>query len=163
MKYQMAMDTASRGYFMSNMLEEAMKLIENLTASDSNRSSDYDRRVNPTWVSDKIIEELNAKVYILMRAEKKSVNLLESDEFNDEEDQTEEINFLGGQGNYQNRGVNPNFRTILTCPTATLMLRILEISFIHLGVLKTNGTSTTMPVTVKWDSILNLEMLVQWI
>ena len=45
-----------------------------------------------------------------MRAQKRSVNLLESYEFNDEEDQTEEINFLGGQGNYQNRGFNPNFR-----------------------------------------------------
>ena len=102
MKYQMAMDTASRGDFMSNTLEEAMELIENLAVSNSNRSSDYDRRVNPTRVSDKIIEELNAKVDILMRAQKRSVNLLESDEFNDEEDQTEEINFLGGQGNYQN-------------------------------------------------------------
>ena len=95
---------------MSNTLEEAMELIENLAASDSNRSFDYDRRVNPTQVSDKIIEELNAKVDILMRAQKRSVNLLESDEFKDEKDQTEEINFLDEQGNYQNWDFNPNFR-----------------------------------------------------
>ena len=35
------------------------------------------------------------------------MNLLESNEFNDEEEQTEETNFLGGQGNYQNKGFNP--------------------------------------------------------
>ena len=38
-----------------------------------------------------------------------------------------------------------------------------EISFIHLRVLKIKGTSKTMPVMVKWDSILNPETLVQWI
>ena len=74
MKYQMAMDTASRGDFMSNTVEEAMKLIENLAASDSNRSSDYDRRVNPTQVSDKIIEELIAKV--ADERSKRSINLM---------------------------------------------------------------------------------------
>ena len=52
--------------------------------------------------------------------------------------------------------------TILTSPTAVLMLRTLEISFIHLGVLKTKGTSKTMLVMVKQDSTPNLGMLVPW-
>ena len=52
--------------------------------------------------------------------------------------------------------------TILTCPTKVLMLRTLEISFIHLGVLKTKETSKTTMVMVKQDSTPNLGMLVPW-
>ncbi|KAL1220399.1 hypothetical protein V5N11_006022 [Cardamine amara subsp. amara] len=106
----MALDTASRGDFMSNTLEEAMELIENLAARNSNSCADYDKRVNPTPTSNKAMEELTTKVDMLLKAQKRALNFLENNEFDDEEEQTEEINFLGGKGNYQNRGFNPNFR-----------------------------------------------------
>ncbi|KAL1222314.1 hypothetical protein V5N11_012781 [Cardamine amara subsp. amara] len=106
----MVLDTASRGDFLSNTLEEAMELIENLAASNSNRYPDYDRRVNRTPTSNKAIEDLTAKVDMLFKAQKRAVNFLENNDFDDEEKQTEDINFLGGKENYQNRGFNPNFR-----------------------------------------------------
>ncbi|XP_010463442.1 PREDICTED: uncharacterized protein LOC104744123 [Camelina sativa] len=98
-KYQMALDTASKGDFSTNTANKANALIENLAASNSNHGTDYDRTVRVNAVKTDAIKDLTAKAggYADFGAE----TYLEG---------TEEMNYIGGQGNYQNRGFIQNFR-----------------------------------------------------
>ncbi|KAL1223741.1 hypothetical protein V5N11_029788 [Cardamine amara subsp. amara] len=108
-KYQMALDTARIGDFISNTLEEATELIENFAASNVSCCPDYCRRIK-TLMRNKEMEDLTAKVAMLLKAQRRSVYMIEDHEYEDEVDGTEEINFVGGQGNFQNQDFNQNYR-----------------------------------------------------
>lgn len=74
-KFQMVIDTSNRDDFMSNTLEEASQLIENLSASN--------------WIIAMIMvgnqeglqvvrfDELNAKMNFILKVQQKNVNLSE--------------------------------------------------------------------------------------
>ncbi|XP_010462887.1 PREDICTED: uncharacterized protein LOC104743516 [Camelina sativa] len=116
-KYQMALDTASKGDFSTNTANEANALIENLVASNSNHGTDYDWTVRVNAVETDAIKDLTAKVNLLLKKDQQNVNLCEEHaggyaNFRVETylEGTEEMNYIGGQGNYQNRGFNQNFR-----------------------------------------------------
>ncbi|KAL1197950.1 hypothetical protein V5N11_013638 [Cardamine amara subsp. amara] len=111
-KYQMALDTESRGDVMSNTLEEATELIEILALSNANIFPDYDQRIKAS-ASDREMEDLTAKVDMLLKARRRPLNVIENHAYYDEVDGTKEIHFLGGQGNFQNRGFNENYRNHL--------------------------------------------------
>ncbi|XP_019100934.1 PREDICTED: uncharacterized protein LOC104789646 [Camelina sativa] len=116
-KYQMALDTASKGDFSTNTANEANALIENLAASNSNHGTDYDRTVRVNSVDTDAIKDLTAKVNLLLKRDHQGVNSCEEQtggyaDFGAETYQecAEEVNYIGGQGNFQNRGFNQNFR-----------------------------------------------------
>lgn len=67
--YQMALDTTSRGDFMSNTLEEETEIVENLAASNANHCPNYDRRSKVAGNS-KAIEKLNAKIDMILKAQR---------------------------------------------------------------------------------------------
>lgn len=75
-KYQMALDTSYKGDFMSNTLEEATELIENLAASNANHCLYYDIRTRFS-VSNKAIEDVTAKVDIILKVLRRILNLVE--------------------------------------------------------------------------------------
>ncbi|KAL1208042.1 hypothetical protein V5N11_008188 [Cardamine amara subsp. amara] len=56
------------------------------------------------------MEDLTAKVDMLLKAQRRSVNVIKDHEYEDRVDETEEINFVCGQGNFQNWGFNQNSR-----------------------------------------------------
>ncbi|XP_010490352.1 PREDICTED: uncharacterized protein LOC104768120 [Camelina sativa] len=116
-KYQMALDTASKRDFSTNTANEANALIENLAASNSNHGTDYDRMVRVNAVETDAIKDLTAKVNLLLKRDHQNVNLCEEHaggyvDFGAKTYLmgTEEVNYLGGHGNFQNRGFNQNFR-----------------------------------------------------
>ncbi|XP_010436787.1 PREDICTED: uncharacterized protein LOC104720601 [Camelina sativa] len=116
-KYQMALDTAIKGDFSTNTANEANALIENLAASNSNHGTDYDRTVRVNAVETDAINDLTTKVNLLLKRDHQNVNLCEEQaggyaDFGAETnlEGTEEMNYIGGQGNFQNRGFNQNFR-----------------------------------------------------
>ncbi|CAA7031570.1 unnamed protein product [Microthlaspi erraticum] len=119
-----ALNSASNGDFMTKSKEGAFELIENLAASSSNKNAEYDRTVSTVSVKGsgaeaKKIEELTAKVNLLMKAQQKSVHFVDenddspiSQEFGGEEDEDDqmEVNYVNGQAFAQNRGFNSNYR-----------------------------------------------------
>ncbi|XP_010475339.1 PREDICTED: uncharacterized protein LOC104754767 [Camelina sativa] len=117
-KYQMALDTASRGYFSTNTAAEANLLIENLAASNSNHSHEYDRFVRVvSSVNTYDIKSLTTKVDLLLKRDQQAVNMCDGQTgayqqvgVNSGFEGTEELNYVGGQGNYQNHGFNQNYR-----------------------------------------------------
>ncbi|XP_010474117.1 PREDICTED: uncharacterized protein LOC104753584 [Camelina sativa] len=117
-KYQMALDTASRGDFSTNTAAEANLLIENLAASNSNHSHEYDRSVRVvSSVNTDVIKSLTAKVDLLLKRDQQAVNMCDGQTgayqqvgVNSDFEGTEELNYVGGQGNYQNHGFNQNYR-----------------------------------------------------
>ncbi|CAA7033653.1 unnamed protein product [Microthlaspi erraticum] len=95
---------------MTKSKEGAFELIENLAASSSNKNAEYDRTVSTVSVKGssadaKKIEELTAKVNLLMKAQQKSVHFVDendapiSQEFGGEEDEDDqmEVNYVNGQ------------------------------------------------------------------
>ncbi|XP_010430984.1 PREDICTED: uncharacterized protein LOC104715262 [Camelina sativa] len=113
-KYQMALDTASRGDFSTNTAAEANLLIENLAASNSNYSHEYDRSVRVvSSVNTDVIKSLTAKVDLLLKRDEQAVNMCDGQTgayqqvgVNSGFEGTEELNYVGGQGNYQSHGFN---------------------------------------------------------
>ncbi|CAA7049360.1 unnamed protein product [Microthlaspi erraticum] len=109
---------------MTKSKEGAFELIENLAASSSNKNAEYDRTVSTVSVKGssadaKKIEELTAKVNLLMKAQQKSVHFVDenddapiSQEFGGEEDDDDqmEVNYVNGQPFVPNRGFNSNYR-----------------------------------------------------
>ncbi|XP_010489385.1 PREDICTED: uncharacterized protein LOC104767061 [Camelina sativa] len=106
-RYQMALDTASKGDFSTNTANEANLLIENLAARNSNHGAEYDRSVRVNAVETDAIKDLTAKVNLLLKRDHQSVNMIEEQpvvyaEFgvDTSQDATEEVNYIGGQGNF---------------------------------------------------------------
>ncbi|CAA7032395.1 unnamed protein product [Microthlaspi erraticum] len=108
---------------MTKSKEGAFELIENLAASSSNKNAEYDRTVSTVSVKGsgaeaKKIEELTAKVNLLMKAHRSLFILLTKmmitylQEFGGEEDEDDqmEVNYVNGQAFVQNRGFNSNYR-----------------------------------------------------
>ncbi|CAA7019729.1 unnamed protein product [Microthlaspi erraticum] len=98
--YRNALNAASNGDFMTKSKEGAFELIENLAASSSNKNAEYDRTVSTVSVKGssadaKKIEELTAKVNLLMKAQQKSVHENDdapiSQEFGGEEDDDDQM------------------------------------------------------------------------
>ncbi|XP_019090157.1 PREDICTED: uncharacterized protein LOC109128398 [Camelina sativa] len=117
-KYQMALDTASRGDFSTNTAAEAYLLIENLATSNSNHSHEYDRSVRViSFVNTDVIKSLTAKVDLLLKRDQQAVNMCDGQTcayqqvgVNSGFEGAEELNYVVGQGNYQNHGFNQNYR-----------------------------------------------------
>ncbi|CAA7018816.1 unnamed protein product [Microthlaspi erraticum] len=83
--YRNALNAASNGDFMTKSKEGAFELIENLAASSSNKNAEYDRTVSTVSVKGssadaKKIEELTAKVNLLMKAQQKSVHFVDEND-----------------------------------------------------------------------------------
>ncbi|CAA7019102.1 unnamed protein product [Microthlaspi erraticum] len=122
--YMNALNSASNGDFMTKSKEGAFELIENLAASSSNKNAEYDRTMSTVSVKGsgaeaKKIEELMAKVNLLMKAQQKSVHFVDenddspiSQEFGGEEDEDDqmEVNYVNGQAFAQNHSFNSNYR-----------------------------------------------------
>ncbi|CAA7020500.1 unnamed protein product [Microthlaspi erraticum] len=101
--YRNALNAASNGDFMTKSKEGAFQLIENLAASSSNKNAEYDRTVSTVSVKGstadaKRIEELTAKVNLLMKAQQKSVHFVDenddapiSQEFGGDEDDDDQM------------------------------------------------------------------------
>ncbi|XP_010468672.1 PREDICTED: uncharacterized protein LOC104748776 [Camelina sativa] len=113
----MALDSTSKGDFSTNTANEANALIENLAASNSNHGTDYDRTVWVNAVETDAIKDLTAKGNLLLKRDHQVVNMCEEQaggyaDFGAEtyQEGKEEVNYMGGQGNFQNRGFNQNFR-----------------------------------------------------
>lgn len=70
----MALDTTSKGDFMSNKLEEATELVQNLAANNANHCPNYDKRSKGT-PNTKAIEELNAKMDLILKVQQRSMNM----------------------------------------------------------------------------------------
>ena len=82
--HQNAIDTASSDEFMTKTVEEAYILIDNLSSSQANRRSQLDRLKKNYGSDSQKIEELNANIEMLMKRDRKSVNVVE--------DQSNQIN-----------------------------------------------------------------------
>ncbi|KAL1191721.1 hypothetical protein V5N11_013443 [Cardamine amara subsp. amara] len=54
--------------------------------------------------------DLTMKVDMLLKAQRRPVNVIEDHKYDDGVDGTEEINFVGGHENFQNRGFNQSYR-----------------------------------------------------
>ncbi|KAG7532294.1 F-box domain [Arabidopsis thaliana x Arabidopsis arenosa] len=105
-QYQMALDTASKGDFSTNTVVQATSLIENLARSNSDHAPEYDRSLKVKAVENDALKDLTQKVNLLLAREQQTIKALE--ETFDEDDDQEEVNYIGGQGGY--RGFNPNYR-----------------------------------------------------
>ncbi|KAG7552323.1 Aspartic peptidase domain superfamily [Arabidopsis thaliana x Arabidopsis arenosa] len=110
--------TASNGDFTTNTVQEGRDLIENLPTSNSNASTDFDRTTRSNDSDAKQIAELKGMMNQLLRNQNRAVNACETigngnaeafQEFDDSFNQEEEVNYVGTQGFYQNRGYNNNF------------------------------------------------------
>lgn len=106
--HQNAMDTASSDDFITKTVEEAYILIDNLSSSQANRRSELDRVKKNYGYDSQKIEELNADIEMLMKRDRKSVNVVgdQSDQINqeltaDDSDLQADVKFIGGQGIYQ--------------------------------------------------------------
>ncbi|XP_010430883.1 PREDICTED: uncharacterized protein LOC104715140 [Camelina sativa] len=166
-KYQMALNTASKGDFSSNTANEANALIKNLGASNSNHDTDYDRTVRVNSVETDAIKDLRARVNLLLKRDNQSVNLCEEQaggyaDLGAEtyQEGTEEVNNMGGQGNFQNRGFYENFRNHLICPIGATMSRTPRIRSIHRDLSRATlhrasrtRKKNTTEVNVKIDSM----------
>ncbi|XP_010436767.1 PREDICTED: TBC1 domain family member 5 homolog A-like [Camelina sativa] len=115
-KYQLSLDTASNGYFTSNTVQEGRALIDNLAASSSNTCTDFDRTIRSSNSDAKEIADLNNMMNQLLRNQQRGVKSCETinngnmEPFQEDSyDQEEEVNYVGAQGYYQNRGYNNNF------------------------------------------------------
>ena len=112
---QDAMDTASNGDFMTKTVEEAYTLLNNLSSSKANRKSRFDTSQKGVGYESKKIDELNAKIEMLLKRDQKSVKFVEEQGYrssqetvgDDSDDMQADVNYIGGQGNY-NRGYNQN-------------------------------------------------------
>ncbi|KAL1225343.1 hypothetical protein V5N11_009002 [Cardamine amara subsp. amara] len=115
--YRNALNAASNGDFMTKTKDGAFELIENLASSSKNKSPEYDRSRKVNSVDTQKIDELTAKVNLLLRGNQKSVHLVDEDgsapisqDFEDDDACIQEVNYVSGQGYVQNRGFNPNYR-----------------------------------------------------
>ncbi|KAL1204105.1 hypothetical protein V5N11_026603 [Cardamine amara subsp. amara] len=115
--YRNALNAASNGDFMTKTKECAFELIENLASSSKNKSQEYDRSRKVNSVDSQKIDELTAKVNLLLRGNQKSVHLVDEDgsapisqDFEDDDAGIQEVNYVSGQGYVQNRGFSPNYR-----------------------------------------------------
>ncbi|XP_010418610.1 PREDICTED: uncharacterized protein LOC104704179 [Camelina sativa] len=114
----MALDTASRGDFSTNIAAEANLLIENLATSNSNHSHEYDCFVHVVnSVNTDVIKSLTAEVDLLLKRDQQAVNMCDGQMgvyqqvgVNSGFEGTEELNYVRGKGNYQNHGFNQNYR-----------------------------------------------------
>ncbi|KAL1218569.1 hypothetical protein V5N11_031039 [Cardamine amara subsp. amara] len=107
----------SNGDFMTKTKDGAFELIENLASSSKNKSPEYDRSRKVNSVDTQKIDELTAKVNLLLRGNQKSVHLVDKDgsapisqDFEDDDAGIQEVNYVSGQGYVQNRVFNPNYR-----------------------------------------------------
>ncbi|KAL1192833.1 hypothetical protein V5N11_003388 [Cardamine amara subsp. amara] len=115
--YRNALNAASNVDFMTKTKEGAFELIENLASSSKNKSPEYERSRKVNSVDTQKIDELTAKVNLLLRGNQKSVHLVDEDgsapisqDFEDGDAGILEVNYVSGQGYVQNRGFNPNYR-----------------------------------------------------
>ncbi|KAG7543393.1 Retrotransposon gag domain [Arabidopsis thaliana x Arabidopsis arenosa] len=117
-KFQLSLDTASKGDFTTKTVQEGRDEIENLAASNSNASTDFDRITCSSDSDVKQIVELKGMMNQLLRNQNHAVNACETigngnaeafQEFDDTFNQEEEVNYVGTQEFYQNRGYNNNF------------------------------------------------------
>lgn len=70
------MDTASNGDFMTKTVEEAYLLINNLASSQANRRSDYERSGRGSSSDSQKIDELSAKIEMLLKRDQKAVHFV---------------------------------------------------------------------------------------
>lgn len=85
-------------------------MIDNLSESQANHRSEFDRLKTNFWSDSQKIEELSAKIEMLMKRDQKSVHFVgdQSNQVNqelaanDSYDQAD-MNLIGGQGNNKNQ------------------------------------------------------------
>ncbi|KAL1193512.1 hypothetical protein V5N11_014675 [Cardamine amara subsp. amara] len=104
---------------MTKTKEGAFELIENLASSSNNKAPEYDRSRKVNSVDAQKIDELTAKVNLLLRGNQKSVHFVDenrsaqiSQDFEEDDDAgMQEVSYVSGQGYVQNRGFNSNYRS----------------------------------------------------
>ena len=76
-EYQNALNSASKGNFMTQSTQGAFELIENMASSstDNNRESDHTQKVNS--IDNNKIDELTAKVDQLIKRNQNQVFIME--------------------------------------------------------------------------------------
>ncbi|KAL1194503.1 hypothetical protein V5N11_010410 [Cardamine amara subsp. amara] len=117
--YRNALNAASNGDFMTKTKECAFELIENLASSSNNKVPEYDRSRKVNSVDMQKIDELTAKVNLLLRGNQKSVHFVDengkapiSQDFEEDDDAgMQEVSYVSGQGYVQNRGFNSSYRS----------------------------------------------------
>ncbi|KAL1189315.1 hypothetical protein V5N11_014318 [Cardamine amara subsp. amara] len=107
----------SNGDFMTKTKEGAYELIENLAASSSSKSQEYDRSKKTGGMDSQKIDELTDKVNLMLKGNQRTVHFVDengeplSQEIGEEEDVDQlEVSYVNGQGFVQNRGFNQNYR-----------------------------------------------------
>ncbi|XP_010436655.1 PREDICTED: putative uncharacterized protein DDB_G0286901 [Camelina sativa] len=90
--------------------------LDNLSASSSNTCTNFDRTICSSNSDSKEIADLKNMMNQLLRNQQRGVNSCETinngnmEPFQEDSyDQEEEVNYVGAQGYYQNRGYNNNF------------------------------------------------------
>ena len=94
----MALDTASERNFNTRNPEEALRLIENLTAGNSTKNTDFERRKSATLGKDEL-DDAKAKMDSVHQFLKKQVRFaedIEAVEINSDGDREEDVNFISG-------------------------------------------------------------------
>ncbi|WZZ15690.1 hypothetical protein YC2023_108779 [Brassica napus] len=109
LRYQMALDTFSKGNFNTRNPVEAVRLIENL-ANSSNTKNTLERKKSVASLGKEQMDEVRAKLDVVHELLRKQVCSAEGEEAVDMEEE-EDVNYIGGTGfqKSRNHGGNRNF------------------------------------------------------
>ena len=112
MQYQMALDASSDENFNTRNPEEAVRVIENLTSSNSTKNTDFERKRSATILENDQMDEVKAKLNSVHKLLRKHACLFEDAEAIDTEGRgevEEDVNFVGGTGFQRYENQNGNF------------------------------------------------------
>lgn len=96
-KHQNALNSASKGDFMTQTTEGAFELIENMAASSANKSREHDRSRKNNQGTVNSVDE-------------KGTEQLSQEVLADEKTNQHEISYVSRQGYVPNRGFNQNYK-----------------------------------------------------
>ncbi|KAL1220241.1 hypothetical protein V5N11_008260 [Cardamine amara subsp. amara] len=111
--YRNALNAASNGDFMTKTKEGAYELIENLAASSNSKSQEYDRSKKTSNMDNQKIDELTAKVNLLLKGNQRTVHFVDENGeplYQEDDVDQQEVSYVNGQGFVQNRSFNQNYR-----------------------------------------------------
>ena len=100
----MALDASSNGNFNTRNPEEAVKVIEKLAFSNSNKNTDFERKRSATIFGNDQMDEVKEKLDSLHKLLKKQVSFVEDAEAVEGKAEEEEVNYIGGAGFQGNQG-----------------------------------------------------------
>ena len=109
-QYQMALDASGEENFNTRNPEDTVRLIENLTSTNSTNNTDFERRQSANILGKEQMDEVKAKLDSVHKLLRKQACLVDDADAVDTKDIVEEdVNFIGGTGFQRSGNQGGNF------------------------------------------------------